>query len=588
MPTLIQRRASNSSLSLTESIHPLLQRVFRQREIKSADELILGLSNLLKPDSFKDMDKAVDLLVDCLRQQKNILIVSDFDADGATSCVLATNALRQLGINTVEYIVPNRFEFGYGLTPEIVELAKLRNPDLIITVDNGISSIEGVKTANEAGIDVLITDHHIAPEQLPAAQAIINPNQPGCVFKSKCIAGVGVIFYVMLALRSQLRALNWFEEKGIAEPNLADQLDLVALGTVADVVALDRNNRILVDEGLKRIRAGRSRPGILALLKIANRNAMAISSSDLGFSIGPRLNAAGRLEDMSVGIECLLTETEAAAHQLALQLDGMNQDRKQIESEMRDQAFQYLSELTLEEDSLPAALCLFDERWHQGVVGIVASRVKDKYHRPVIAFAEVGGEGEGEGVGVGERELKGSARSVAGFHIRDALDAVATKNPGLITKFGGHAMAAGLSLDKNDFEKFSAAFASEAENLLSAEQLQAKILSDGLVEPAWLSLETAQIIRSAGPWGQEFAEPLFDGRFTLIQKRRVGERHLKMVLSPVQDQSMTIDAIAFNVAAEDWPSESTNEIEIAYRLDVNEFRGAVNLQLLVEQVLASV
>ena len=405
MPIQIQRRASDPKLSFTDSIHPLLQRVYRQRDILSVDDLNLGLSNLLTPDSFKDMDKALDLLVSCLVERKKILIVSDFDADGATSCVLAINVLRQFGADAIEYIVPNRFEFGYGLTPKIVELAKLRNPDLIITVDNGISSLEGVETANKAGIDVLITDHHIAPSQLPAAQAIINPNQPECDFESKCVAGVGVIFYVMLALRSRLRSLNWFKEQSITEPNLADQLDLVALGTVADVVALDRNNRILVDEGLKRIRAGRSRPGILALLEISNRNKKDISSSDLGFSLGPRLNAAGRLEDMSIGIECLLAESAGSAHQLALQLDGMNQDRKYIESEMRDQAFQYLSELNLEEESLPAALCLFDERWHQGVVGIVASRVKDKYHRPVIAFAEVENE-DGE-----EKQLKGSARS---------------------------------------------------------------------------------------------------------------------------------------------------------------------------------
>ena len=582
MAIQIQRRASDPNLSFTDSIHPVLQRVYRQREILSVDELNLGLSNLLTPDSFKDMNKALDLLVSCLVARKKILIVSDFDADGATSCVLAINVLRQFGANAIEYIVPNRFEFGYGLTPKIVELAKLRNPDLIITVDNGISSIEGVETANTAGIDVLITDHHIAPSQLPAAQAIINPNQPECDFESKCIAGVGVIFYVMLALRSRLRSLNWFKEQSITEPNLADQLDLVALGTVADVVALDRNNRILVDEGLKRIRAGRSRPGILALLEISNRNKKGISSSDLGFSLGPRLNAAGRLEDMSIGIECLLAESAESAHQLALQLDGMNQDRKYIESEMRDQAFQYLSELNLEEESLPAALCLFDERWHQGVVGIVASRVKDKYHRPVIAFAEVENE-DGE-----EKQLKGSARSVRGFHIRDALDAVATKNPGLFSKFGGHAMAAGLSLDKRNFDAFSEAFSKEAAKLLTAEQLQAKVLSDGLVESEWLSLETAQLIHSAGPWGQEFTEPLFDGRFNLIQQRRVGERHLKMVLSPIEDQARIIDAIAFNVATEDWPADSASEVEIAYRLAINEFRGAVNLQLIVEHLLASI
>ncbi|MDD9897116.1 MAG: single-stranded-DNA-specific exonuclease RecJ [Gammaproteobacteria bacterium] len=579
---LIQRRASNPDLSFSDSIHPLLQQVYSQRSIQSVDELELGFSNLLSPQSFKDMNKAVSLLADCLKNRKRILIVADFDADGATSCVLAMNVLRQFGAQYVDYIVPNRFEFGYGLTPEIVELAKLKKPDLIITVDNGISSIDGVTVANKAGIDVLITDHHIAPENLPAAQAIINPNQAGCAFVSKCIAGVGVIFYVMLALRTFLRKINWFVDNNLAEPNLAHQLDLVALGTIADVVALDRNNRILVDEGLKRIRMGRTRPGIIALLQIANRNPNRISASDLGFSVGPRLNAAGRLEDMSTGIECLLAESASRAHALALALDGMNQDRKQIEAEMRDQAFASLKELSLEDERMPPALCLYDERWHQGVVGIVASRIKDKYHRPVIAFAQSDNSEQGP------IELKGSARSVSGFHIRDALDAVATKNPGLISKFGGHAMAAGLSLDLDKLEQFEKAFAEHAASLLSEDQLQAKIMSDGLVDSQWLSLESAAAIDSAGPWGQAFPEPLFDGRFNLLQQRRVGERHLKMVLSPVQDPQRVIDGIAFNVDAEVWPNESTTEIEIAYRLSVNEFRGAVNLQLIVEHILATV
>jgi single-stranded-DNA-specific exonuclease len=578
---LIQRRVRNPDLSFADSVHPLLQQVYRKRSIQSPDELELGLSNLLPPDGFKDMNKAVGLLLDCLQNKKRIVIVSDFDADGATGCVLAMNALRQMGASHVDYIVPNRFQFGYGLTPEIVELAKHKEPDLLITVDNGISSIEGVRAANGSGIEVIITDHHIAPDQLPEAQAIVNPNQADCAFASKCIAGVGVIFYVMLALRSQLREINWFEENNIEEPNLALQLDLVALGTVADVVALDRNNRILIDEGLKRIRIGVARPGIFALLQVANRQPNRLTASDLGFSLGPRLNAAGRLEDMSTGIECLLAESASRAHPLALKLDGMNQDRKQIEAEMRDQAFAVLNELSLEEASLPAAICLYDERWHQGVVGIVASRIKDKYYRPVIAFARLD-ENLGESI-----ELKGSARSVQGFHIRDALDAVATKNPGLITKFGGHSMAAGLSLDLNNFEEFQKAFAAEAAALLSDDQLQAKILSDGRVKSEWFTLETAAAIDEAGPWGQEFPEPLFDGRFNLVQQRRVGEHHLKMVLSPMQDSQRSIDAIAFNVSNEDWPAKSVSEIEIAYRMSVNEFRGVVNLQLMVEQILAS-
>ena len=409
----------------------------------------------------------------------------------------------------------------------------------------------------------------------------MNPNQLGCDFPSKCIAGVGVIFYLMLALRSRLRKDGWFKKSNLKEPNLADQLDLVALGTIADVVALDRNNRILVYEGIKRIKAGKTRPGIEALLRVSRRDARRLKSSDLGFSVAPRLNAAGRLEDMSTGIECLLTNSENEAYLLALQLDSINQDRKQIELDMREQAFQSLEHLAIEADNIPAALCLFDERWHQGVVGIVASRIKDKFNRPAIAFAQVDAA-DSEVV-----ELKGSARSIQGFHVRDALDAVATQNPGLITKFGGHAMAAGLSLAKDNFDCFSRAFNNHAKKLLSEDQLRAVVLSDGPAEPEWLTLETANVIESAGPWGQEFEEPLFDGRFNLIEQRRLSGNHLKMVLSPKQDAQRVVDAIAFNVSEEDWPSEKVTEIEIVYRIDANEFRGTETLQLKVEQILAA-
>lgn len=579
MTPSVQRRSAIADLELPDSLHPLLQRIYRQRPLGQIEDLDLDVKNLLPPDSLKGITDAVELLVAALREKKRILVVADFDADGATSCAVALTALRQLGAQHVDYIVPNRFDYGYGLTPEIVALAAQRDPDLIITVDNGISSVEGVQAARAAGIDVLVTDHHLAPDVLPDANAIVNPNQPGCEFPSKTIAGVGVIFYVLTALRAQLRELGWFREQGIEEPALGELLDLVALGTVADVVGLDRNNRILVNAGLKRIRAGRTRPGISALLQLSRRVPHKLVASDLGFALGPRLNAAGRLDDMSTGIECLLATDAASAEKLAAQLDAMNQDRKQIESDMREQAFRYLDELSLNTEQLPAALCLFDPDWHQGVVGILASRVKDRVHRPVIAFAEVS---EGD-----QQTLKGSARSIKGFHIRDALDAVATRHPGLISKFGGHAMAAGLSLDKSRFEEFSTAFASEAARLLDDEMLAARIYSDGEIEPEYFNLESARALAQAGPWGQEFPEPLFDGRFRLVQQREVGSGHLKMVLSPLHDSECCLDAIAFNVPAEEWPAAGASEIEIVYRLDENEFRGQVSLQLMVERIVAS-
>ena len=558
-------------------MHPLLRRVYSQRNVKDAEELDLGLEKLILPGQLKGINEAVQLLIDALRQQQRVLIVADFDADGATSCVVALKALRQFGFQHTDYIVPNRFDYGYGLTPEIVELAKTRNPDLIITVDNGISSIEGVAAAKFSGIKTLITDHHLPGVTTPDADAIVNPNQHGCNFPSKSIAGVGVIFYVMLALRAKLRETKWFEENRLAEPKLADLLDLLALGTVADVVALDRNNRILVSEGLRRIRAGRTRPGITSLLEIAGRSSARLTASDLGFSVGPRLNAAGRLDDMSTGIECLLTDHESTAYKLALQLDGMNRDRKQIEGDMREQAFEFLQEFSLEENELPAALCIYDGRWHQGVVGILASRVKEKFNRPVIAFADANDSGN---------EIKGSARSIKGFHIRDALDAVASSNPGMISKFGGHAMAAGLSLEKDKLQDFTEAFQKQAALLLDDELLQAQILSDGVIGQNEFSMETAAELIKGGPWGQEFPEPVFDGKFKVIQQRRVGENHLKLVLAPELAPQQTIDAIAFNIDKQDWPTPDMTDIEIAYRLDINEFRGNQTLQLMVEHIIA--
>ena len=557
-----------------------MRRIYSQRPLAALTELELTLSQLIPPARLKGIDAAVDLLEAALKEGERLLIVADFDADGATSCALALTVLRAFGCAHVDYIVPNRFEYGYGLTPEIVELAKGKNPDLIITVDNGISSMEGIESARAAGIKTLVTDHHLPGRELPAADAIVNPNQPGCEFPSKSIAGVGVIFYVMLALRSRLRDNGWFTSKGIPEPNLAEQLDLVALGTVADVVALDHNNRILVSEGIKRIRAGRARPGILSLLTLAKRNFSTLAASDLGFAVGPRLNAAGRLDDMSTGIECLLTQSEHEAHEYALELDGMNKDRRDIEAGMREQAFALVDQLAFDADDLPAGLSLFDERWHQGVVGIVASRIKERCHRPVIAFALADADDP-------ESELKGSARSIPGFHIRDALDAVAAANPGLVTKFGGHAMAAGLSLSRANFDAFAQAFAAEATRVLSPELLQATIVSDGELSAEELTLGCAADLAAAGPWGQAFPEPTFHGRFKLQQQRRLGENHLKMVLSPLGDDGFLVDAIAFGVSEADWPASSATEIELAYRLNINEFRGARTLQLMVEHLLGS-
>ncbi|PTU75837.1 single-stranded-DNA-specific exonuclease RecJ [Pseudomonas mangrovi] len=561
----IEARPLPAQLPDLGNLPPLLTRLYAARGVRSAEELDKGLARLIPYQQLKGIEAAVELLVEALERRSRILIVGDFDADGATASAVGVLGLRMLGAAQVDYLVPNRFEFGYGLTPEIVAVACERRPDLLITVDNGISSVEGVAAARAAGMQVLVTDHHLPGPQLPAADAIVNPNQPGCEFPSKALAGVGVIFYVLLALRARLRELGWFAAR--AEPNLAELLDLVALGSVADVVPLDANNRILVSQGLARIRKGFARPGLKAVLEVAGKQAARISSSDLGFILGPRLNAAGRLDDMSLGIECLLCEDEALAHDMAAQLDQLNQDRKAIEQGMQREALAQLKDLPL--DDLPFGLCLFEADWHQGVIGILASRLKERYHRPTIAFADAG-----EGV------LKGSARSIPGLHIRDALDAVAARHPGLISKFGGHAMAAGLSLPQAHFGAFAAAFDAEVRRQLCAEDLTGRLLSDGQLGAEEFHLELARALRHAGPWGQHFPEPLFHGVFQLVQQRLVGERHLKMTLKS-ECGSVQLDAIAFNVDRELWPNPQVRWAELAYRLDLNEFRGQESVQLLV-------
>ncbi len=569
----IESRPVPAELPALGDLPPLLTRLYAARGVNSLADLDKRLKALLPYTLFKGMPEAVAVLVEALHDQKPILVVGDFDADGATASSVAVLGLRALGAVAVDYLVPNRFEFGYGLTPEIVEVALTRKPAVLVTVDNGISSIEGVAAAKAAGLKVVVTDHHLPAEQLPAADAIVNPSQPGCTFPSKAIAGVGVIFYVMLALRAALREQGWFNATR-PEPNLGELLDLVALGTVADVVPLDANNRILVHQGLARIRAGRCRPGIRALLEVAGRPAQRLVSTDLGFIVGPRLNAAGRLDDMSLGIECLLTDSEQLAQDIARELDALNRDRKSIERDMQQQALTTLAAMDLQDSALPYGLCLFGPDWHQGVIGILASRLKDKYHRPVIAFADAG-----------KGDLKGSARSVPGLHIRDALDAVAAHNPGLISKFGGHAMAAGLSLSQDNLQAFQAAFDAEVRRQLTADDLTGRLLSDGELDQGEFNLDMASQLREAGPWGQHFPEPGFHGEFLLIQQRLVGERHLKMVVQ-LPGASDVLDAIAFNIDPKAWPNPGVQRVLLAYTLDINEFRGRQSLQLMVRHLQA--
>ncbi|HHL3491501.1 TPA: single-stranded-DNA-specific exonuclease RecJ [Legionella pneumophila] len=570
---LIKQRQQPEHTVNLPNVPDVLKRIYITRGISDESQLDKQLQTLLPFHSLKGINEACLRLESALRSEQRILIIGDFDADGATSTALAITALRAMGAKFVEYLVPNRFEFGYGLTPAIVEVASKWQPHLIITVDNGIASFEGVDAANKMGIDVLITDHHLPAESLPDACAIVNPNQPGCLFPSKSIAGVGVIFYVMLALRRHLSKSNWFSEINLPEPNMANFLDLVALGTVADVVGLDQNNRIMVNQGMMRIRQGQCREGIKALIEIAGRDCSRLRESDLGFAIAPRLNAAGRLDDMSLGIECLITTDPKMARSFCQQLDELNLERRQIESEMKEQAMLALEKLSINDEEnkqLPVALCLHDKTWHQGVIGILAGRIKERYHRPVIAFASVS-----------EQELKGSARSVPDLNIRDVLAAVDKDNPGLILKFGGHAMAAGLSINPELLSDFRSAFVSEVLKHLDLSQCEGEILTDGPLQPHELNLETAQLIQQAGPWGQAFAEPVFDNVFEILDQRIVGKNHLKMTLISSQGGE-PLDAIAFNADLKSWPNHRIKYIHAAYKLDINFYQGKTRLQLLIQ------
>jgi single-stranded-DNA-specific exonuclease len=567
-PTIRRRHADISSALQNAALPEVLKRVYASRGITNPGELALGLDQLLPPARLKGVADAAELLADAIEGEARVLIVGDFDADGATSCAMAVSVLQQMGLREVAYLVPNRFEFGYGLTPEIVEMAAAQMPDLIVTVDNGISSVEGVSAAQAVGISVLITDHHLPGDSLPTADVIVNPNQPDCQFPSKSLAGVGVMFYVLSAVRAALRNRGWFSVEGIEEPNLGDALDLVALGTVADVVPLDRNNRILVAAGLARIRTGRARPGIEALFEVAGRDHRQATAGDLGFIVGPRLNAAGRLDDMSIGIECLLAESSASARGFAEKLHQLNRERRDIEQSMQQDALAQLESIDLENDASLFAMTLYDPAWHQGVIGILASRIRERVHRPTLVFADAD-----------EGTLKGSGRSITGLHLRDVLDQVATQHPGLLTKFGGHAMAAGLSLAKDDLDRFKQALNDAVAEALGHIPPERTEESDGTLAPGDFGLLLAEQLASGGPWGQHFPEPLFDGQFSVRNHRIVGEKHLKLTLDA---DGTEIEGIAFNIDVLEWQATPLEVFHALYRLDVNEYRGERRAQLIIQ------
>jgi single-stranded-DNA-specific exonuclease len=565
---IIRRPFAGIADAAFSHLPPLLQRIYASRRLSDARELDRSLTQLPSPWRLSGMEAMVDQLMYAITHNLSLMVIADYDADGATACAVAVRGLRALGLGRVSYLVPNRFEYGYGLTPEIVALAARRRPDILLTVDNGISALEGANAAKAHGMSLLVTDHHMPGAELPEAAAIVNPNLVGDPFPGKFLAGVGVMFYVLMALRQRLRETGHFDRPGAQEPRLGQLLDLVALGTVADVVPLDHANRILVHQGLQRIRSEQAHPGILALLSVAGRKARLATASDLGFTVGPRLNAAGRLDDMSLGIECLLTDDPNTAFAMAAQLDRLNRDRRELEDQMKQEALAYVDALEVPVGG-KSALCLFDETWHQGVIGLVASRVKDLANRPVAVFAP-GLDGI----------VKGSVRSIPGIHIRDVLSDINTQNPRLIRQFGGHAMAAGLSLGREDLPRFAELFEQEAARHLSAADLEHAVHSDGALEHHELDLAVAEQLRQAGPWGHGFPEPMFDGEFEVAQSRIVGEKHLKLVLRPSRS-GRDIDAIAFGVGEPaGWLDCRT--LRAAYRLDVNEFRESRSVQLRIE------
>lgn len=549
--------------SYSDDIPNFLKKIYAARSV-SESQLSLGLSNLLMPN-FDQLDRALTLLEQALLEQRRVLIIGDFDCDGATASVIAVKSLRMMGAKYVDFLVPNRFEHGYGLSPEIVQLAiKEKQPDLIITVDNGVSSFDGAKLAKESGINVIITDHHLPSDTLPEADAIINPNLKDCEFLSKNLAGVGVCFYLFSSLRTHLQKIQYFTNNNIPSPDLLIMLDLVALGTVADVVKLDQNNRILIDQGIKRIREKQCSPGILALLEIANRPPETLQASDLGFAVGPRLNAAGRLSDISRGIKCLLTHDMNDARRYAKELEEFNQKRKEEQARIQDEAQAIVDMQKVSEGKF--ALSLFDPSWHEGIVGIVAGKLKEDYHCPVAVFAKSGDF------------LKGSIRSIPDVHIKDLLDLVDRKNPGLILKFGGHAMAAGLSIKLEGFSSFKQEFNEAIKAHLNNEIPKVELLTDGKLEPRDISLDNAQILQQAGPWGQGFEEPIFFGDFEIVEQRIVGGKHLRCRLKAI-NSNQVFDAIAFFQA----PLHST-QVSVAYKLSINIWRGSSSLQLMIEQI----
>lgn len=562
----IVRRTAELTDQLPQNLHPLLRDVLLKRQVTNATQLDLTVKQLAKP-VLADIDVAVGLLHQAILQDQKILIVGDFDADGATSTALTYSALKQVGAKKVDFLVPNRFDFGYGLSEPLVDIAQQMNAELIITVDNGIACLAGVAKAKALGISVIVTDHHLPGPSLPNADAIINPNRADCPFPSKNIAGVGVAFYLMLALRSHLRQQNYFSQYQIAEPNFAELLDLVALGTVADVVPLDNINRILVQQGINRIRQGYCRPGIRALLDISQKDHKQLVSSDFGFALGPRLNAAGRLDDMSLGISCLLAPDYTHAMHLASRLDELNKERRSIEASMQTEALKTMEQVHFEK--IPAGICLFQDDWHQGVIGILAGRIKERFHRPVVIFAE-----DNDDV------LKGSCRSIIGFHIRDALEAIDSQYPGIIIKFGGHAMAAGLSIHKSKFEQFKQAFELIIDKRIEPHLLTNTILSDGELQAQDLTVEVADLLKKAMPWGQCFDSPVFDDIFTVAQEKLLQEKHLKLVL--IHQSGVAIDAIWFNYNPKYWTLGKNTQMHAAFQLDVNHFRGKSQVQLILQ------
>lgn len=579
VPVRIRRVAEGVGPPL--GLDALLRRLYAHRG--DSQPAPMGLGDLLPADDLLGIGAAAELLADCIGRRGRIVVVGDFDADGATGSAVAMLGLRALGAEHVRHLTPSRFKHGYGLSPAVVEAAAPGKPDLLITVDNGVSSVAGVERARALGIPVLITDHHLPGAELPAAAGIVNPNQPGCGFASKHLAGVGVIFYVLVATRAELRRRGRFEAArpgGRAEPNLAQLLDLVALGTVADVVTLDRNNRILVEQGLRRIRAGQCRHGLRALLEIAGCRVEQITTQDLGFAAGPRLNAAGRLDDMGIGVECLISDDPVRAMTLARQLNALNGERRAIEFSMREEAEAIVDGLAAAVGDLPPGLCLYGADWHQGVIGIVAARIRERWHRPVIAFADVGADGGAAEAAAGGGLLRGSARSIDGLHIRDLIDAVDKRHPGLIERFGGHAMAAGLSLPREALDTFRDAFADVVRRELGSAPPVRELLSDGELPGAMLNLHTAEALRFAGPWGKGFREPLFDGLFEVSDVRVAAERHLKLRVRA--GDGMPLEAIGFNLAER--RGQVADRMHLAYRLDVNHYRGLRTPQLVVEHM----